>query len=67
MRVEVRGETCIMRGFIICALAIYYWGDQLKENEMGGACGMYGGRGKCIEDFDGTTEGKRPIGRPRRR
>jgi len=26
----------------------------MKENEMGGACGMYG-REKCIEGFGGET------------
>jgi hypothetical protein len=26
-------------------------GDQIEKNEMGGACGMYGGKQSCIQDF----------------
>jgi hypothetical protein len=50
---------------------VTYWGDQVKEGEMGQVCV------KCEEDWKnkrdlvggGTTqpEGKRPIGRPRHR
>ena len=42
-------------------------GDKIKKNEMGGACGTYGGRERCAQGFSGETEGKRPLGRPRRR
>ena len=35
---------------------------------MGGACGTYGGRERCAQGFGGRkSEGKRPLGRPRRR
>ena len=34
---------------------------------MGGACGTYGGRERYAQGFDGETERKRPLGRPRRR
>ena len=34
---------------------------------MGGTCGTYGGREWCAQGFGGKTEGKRPLGRPRRR
>ena len=34
---------------------------------MGGACGTYGGRERCAQGFGGEPEGKRPLGRPRRR
>jgi hypothetical protein len=30
----------------------------MKKNEMGGACGMYGGEERCIQGFDGETCGK---------
>ena len=30
-------------------LAKYYLGDQIKEDEMGGACGMYGEEEKCVQ------------------
>ena len=29
---------------------------------MGGACGTYGGRGKCVQGFGGETWGKETIG-----
>ena len=34
---------------------------------MGGACGAHGGRERCAQDSNGKPEGKRPLGRPRRR
>jgi hypothetical protein len=33
----------------------YYSGDQIEKNEMGGACGMYGGEERCIQCFGGET------------
>jgi hypothetical protein len=33
---------------------------------MGGACGTYGRQVRCIQG-SGRPEGKRPLGRPRRR
>jgi len=30
---------------------------------MDGACGMYGGEGKCEQGFRGKPEGKRPFQR----
>ena len=29
----------------------YYLGDQVKKNEMGGACSMYGGEERCKQGF----------------
>ena len=38
------------------------------SNEMGRACGTYGGRGRGMHKvLVGKSEGKRPLGRPRRR
>jgi len=35
---------------------------------MGGACSAYGGEARHIQGFDGgKTDGKRPLGKPRRR
>ena len=34
---------------------------------MGGACSAYGGGERCVQGFGGEPEGKRPLGRPRRR
>ena len=33
----------------------YYSGDQIKKNEMGGACGTYGGEERCLHGFAGDT------------
>ena len=34
---------------------------------MGGACGAYGGGERCAQGSSEKPEGKRPLGRPRRR
>jgi len=34
---------------------------------MGDACSAYGGGERRIQGFGGETEGRRPLGRPRRR
>ena len=45
----------------------YCAGDKIEKNEMGGACAcMEEGRG-VYKVFVGKPEGKRPLGRPRRR
>ena len=45
----------------------YCASNKIKKNEMGGACGTYGeGRG-VYRVLVGKPEGKRPLGRPRRR
>jgi len=44
-------------------------GDQIK-NEIwggGGECSLYGERGGVYRVLGGKLEGKRPLGRPRRR
>jgi hypothetical protein len=38
-----------------------------KKDEMGGACGTYGGEMKCIQSFGGETEEKRSFGRRKSR
>ena len=35
-------------------LAKCYCGNQITEDEMGTACGMYGGEEKCTEILNGT-------------
>jgi hypothetical protein len=32
---EVAGEHCITRSFVIVDFTKYYYGDQIKEDEMG--------------------------------
>jgi hypothetical protein len=34
---------------------------------VGGTCGEYGGGERCAQGSSEETEGKRPMGRPRRR
>ena len=42
-------------------------GGKIEKNEMGGACGTYGGGERCEHRvLVGKPEGKRPLGRPRR-
>jgi chromosome segregation and condensation protein ScpB len=41
----------IMRGFIICMLHQILLGGKIKEDEMGGACSMYGIGEKFIRYF----------------
>jgi len=33
----------------------YYSDDQIKKNEMGGECGMYGGEERCTQELGGAT------------
>jgi hypothetical protein len=40
---------------------------QVKEDEMGRACSTNGGEEESYRILVGTPEGKRPLGRPRRR
>jgi hypothetical protein len=56
-----RGALCTV------ALTKYPSSDQIKNNEMGGACGMYGRQERCIQGFGEETQGRRPLRRPRRR
>jgi len=48
-----------MRHFVICTLQIF--GDQIRKNEMGGACSTYGEEEQCILYLDGETCGKESI------
>jgi len=41
--------------------------DKIENNEMGGACSAYGLEERRIQDLVTKLEGKRPLGRPRRR
>jgi hypothetical protein len=42
-------------------------GDKIEKNEMGGACSAYGERRGTYSVLVVKTEGKRQLGRPRRR
>jgi hypothetical protein len=43
----------------------YYTCDQMKDDEMDGACVMYEAEEKCTQKFSGKCEGHRPLQRPR--
>jgi hypothetical protein len=45
----------------------YYLGDQIKEDEMDGACSTNGKDEKAYNISVGKPEGKKPLGRPRHR
>ena len=48
-------------------LTQYCAGDKIEKNEMGWACGLYGVERGAYRVLVGKPEGKRPLGRPRRR
>jgi hypothetical protein len=59
-------EKTTYRGALWSVLLIkYYWGDQIKKSEMGGACGAYGERRGACRVLMGKPEGMRKLGRPR--
>jgi hypothetical protein len=37
----------------------YYYGNQIKEDEIGETCSAHGRREKCIQNFCRKPEGKR--------
>ena len=39
----------------IAVLTKYYSGGQIKNNEMGGACGTYEGKDRGLQAFGGET------------
>jgi len=65
--VQGNGENYIMRSLMFCTAHPYCAGDKIEKNEMGGACSVYGERRGLYRVLVGKTEGKRPLGRPRRR
>jgi hypothetical protein len=63
------GENSIMRRFITCIFVKYeyYYDEQVKEDEIDGACSTPGRGENCINTLVGKSEGKRLVGRPRHR
>jgi hypothetical protein len=51
--------------FITCTLRQVY--DEVKEDEMDKACSMNGAKGNECRVLVEKPEGKRPLGRPKRR
>ena len=44
-----------MTSLIICTPKPEFSGDDIKKNEMGGACSVYGGEERRIQGFGGET------------
>ena len=40
----------------------YCAGGKIEKNEVGGACGAYGGGERCAQGYSGETRGKEAIG-----
>ena len=61
-------EEIALRGAKLSVLLTQYCaGDKIEKNEMGWACGA-NGRGEGVyRVLVGKPEGRRPLGRPRRR
>jgi hypothetical protein len=53
------------RSFLICSVPLtkYHLGDQIKKNEMGGACNTYGASRGALRVSEGNFEERRPLGR----
>jgi len=47
-----------MRSLMICTHHPICSGDKIEKNEMGEACGAYGGEERCIQGFGWETSGK---------
>jgi len=54
-RQQESGENRIMRSFMLCCPHHILLIDQIMNNEVGGACSMYGGEERCIQSFGVET------------
>ena len=52
---------------MICTAQQIFSDDQIEKNKMGGTCSTYGGRRGVYRVLVGKCEGRKPLGRPRRR
>jgi hypothetical protein len=52
---------------MICIPYPILWGGKIEKNEVDGACGAYGEEIVVHRVLVGKSEGKRPLGKPRRR
>jgi len=61
------GEDCTMRNFIICRLHQILLRDQINGARWVGHVARMGEMRNCYTILVGKPEGKRPLGKPRRR
>ena len=66
-KLEETGEDCMMGSSMIFILTKYYCNNQIKEDEISGACCMYGRKEKCFQGFDGDTWRRETLQRHRHR
>jgi len=48
-------KYCKIMSFITCKLHQYYWGDQISEDEMDGACRTHGRHEKFVININRKT------------
>ena len=56
------GENYIMRSLWILFPTQYCAGGKIEKNDVGGACGAFGGGERCAQGYSGKTRGKEDIG-----
>jgi hypothetical protein len=54
-------------GIMFCTPHPLLWDDKIEKNEMGRACSGDREKGGVYRVLVGKSEGRRPLGRPRRR
>jgi hypothetical protein len=60
-------EETTYGGALRLVLTQYYSDCEIKMNEIGRACGTYGRQKRYTEGLVGLSNGRRPLGRRRRR
>jgi hypothetical protein len=48
--------------FVIFTLHLRYYRNEIKEDELDGACSSYGGDRKCLQNFSAEPEGREYLG-----